>query len=124
MVRVNDKGEQSFSLGNQLFIERVLGAGDHQLLDQGGQPLGKDDIRRFGVLVVVVMKQLEDEGKFVEGVLFRARMVGGGFALLDALVQGAQFLPFLGHHVRVLLEELFKVRAKGEHDLLRFRTRD
>ena len=123
MVGLDDEGQQVFGLPDQFFIERVVLAGDDDLLHQRRQALRENHVRRFGGLVLVVMQQFAGEGKPQEGVLLRPRGFGGGPALLDFAVQRREFISFGGDGVGVLLEQRLEIILERQHDFLRLRMR-
>ena len=87
MVGVDDIGQQAFGLNDQLLIQTVLLACDHQLFDQHRQALGKRNFRGFRVLILVIMEQLQNERELLEGVFLGARRVRGCLAALNPLVE-------------------------------------
>ena len=61
VVQADDMRQEGFQLGHELLIQRFVCASHAQLLDQGRQALGENDVRCFGVLVLVVVQQLDEE---------------------------------------------------------------
>src|SRR2546430_4463596 len=123
MVGVDDMAEKGFRLAHQLFVKGILRTGDDELFDDPWQSLGKDDIGRFGLLVLIVMQQLNDEREAMEGVALQAGFGAGAFAELDALVKRPQVAAYFGRKTLSLLEKRFEIRFERQHDLLRFGIR-
>ena len=89
---------------------QCLRTGDDELFDDPWQSLGKDDIGRFGLLVLIVMQQLNDEREAMEGVALQAGFGAGAFAELDALVKRPQVAAYFGRKTLSLLEKRFEIR--------------
>jgi len=123
MVRADDQGQQRLDLLYQLFVEGRLRPSDPQLLYQSRQALRKNYLRRFRVLVLVIVKQFGKKRQPLEGALLRPRLVRGGFALLNPLAKSLQVRSLACQQGRLLLAKRFKIIPKRQHDLLRLRTR-
>src|SRR5215831_13442309 len=125
VVRVNNKGQQRFSLRNQLFVQRILRTGNNQLLDEYGQSLSERNIGSFCVLMLVVMKQFDNERDFLESVPQRARLFRSCLAPLNTLVKSRQSLPFLRNLAgcRILLKKRFKIIFEIQNYLFGLGTR-
>src|SRR5215471_20142864 len=63
MLGANHETHQTLGLRDQLIIQSVPSAANHQLFDNRGQALGENNIRSFGVLVLIKMEQLDEEGE-------------------------------------------------------------
>ncbi len=123
MVGVNDVSQQLFGMDNQLLLELLLPARDHQLFNQDRQPLGKRNFRRFRVLIFVIMKQLQNERELLEGAFLGVGRFGGRLAPLHPLVERRQLLPFLRNQAGILLKQRFEITFECQHDLLGLGTR-
>ena len=123
MIRGDDGSEQAFRLQHHLFIQRIARASDGDLFHDAGEALGEECFRHFRVLVLVVMQQFEDKGQFGERNFLLLRLLGGGLALLDFLVQRQQGVPLVSDHRGVLLEHQIEVGFERQHDLVRLGAR-
>ncbi len=71
----------------------LLWPGQHQLLDQARQALGKNSIRRLGVLVVIKVQQFQNKGELLEGISLGLGVRRCGLASLDILIKAQQGFP-------------------------------
>jgi len=95
MVRAYDKCSR-LSASTTSFSSRLsCGPASTNCSTKSRQALRKNRVRRLRVLMLVEMEQLQDEGQSMEGVLLGARLLGGGLAALDFLVQGQQLRRLL-----------------------------
>src|SRR5579862_3666570 len=117
MIRIDDKSHQVLDPYDQLLVQVVLRAGADQLLNQRRQPLSENHIGRLGVLMKIIVKQLNDEGEFLKSEFLRASLVSGRFAALYLLKQRLQLLPLLRRQSRALLQQRLKIIAKTQNDL-------
>ena len=94
VVRVDDKCRQRLDLLDQLLIQGCLGPGDSQLLHQSRQALREYHVRRFRVLMLIIVEQFDNKRQPLEGVLLCPRLVCMGFAPLNLLVKSLQVRSF------------------------------
>ena len=123
VVRVDNKCQQAFGFHNQPLLEIVTRAGDHHLLDQGGQSLGTEDVWSLGVLILVIMQEFKHERQFQKGVFLRTGRVRWRLAPLNFPVQRQQLHSLVRQQGRVLGEQRLKIRLERQCDLLRLGTR-
>ena len=108
VIRRQHPRQQRLGLDEERLVQVVAPGDQHQLLNQRRQTLGKNNVRRLGILVLVVVEQFQKKRELVESQPLGAGGFGVGLAILHLLEKLLQRRALLGRQARLPGQKGFK----------------